>query len=155
VSARSELAGTATARAAAGDTDPDRLAGAAVAELLASSGVDAGAVPLLVIGIAHPDGAAGPISSPLLGGELASHVVGRVLADNGLTSAVPFGITVDEGQLARAAGECAVAMMTAEALTSAVVVTVSVPPVSAGPAAHLVANAFLLHRAEPEPTATD
>jgi hypothetical protein len=119
--------------------DPAVAAGAAVAGLLAWADVDAGTIPLVVVGLTGPGSGAGAPRSPLLDGEVAHHVVGRVLTDNGLTAAIPVGIAADGPRLAAAARECAAAIMAAEDLAVAVLVTVSAPdPVTGEPAAEAV-----------------
>ena len=139
---------TGMLRTAPAGSDPAVLAGAVVGELLAGAEVPATAVPLVVIGLARPGTGVGAPRGPLLDGEVAHHMVGRVLTDNGLTGAVPFGVAVDEEPLTAAVRDCAAALLAAEGLDLAVLVTVAEP---VGPTGELVAEASLLRRG-PTPT---
>jgi hypothetical protein len=129
----------------AGGTDGCVLAGEAIAQVLAEGGVDAEAVPLVVVGLADPGVEAGPVLSPLLDGELANRVAQRILVENGLLSAVPLGLTAEHDRLADTARECAAAIIAAEDLEMALVVTVRLP---ADGTADAIAHALVLHRAD-------
>jgi len=111
----------------AGDVgaDPVTVAAAAIADLLAGADVDAGAVPLVVVGIAAPGVGTPAARSPLINGDLSHHVVSQVVTANGLTSAVPFGVAAEEDRLAAVSRDCATALLATDGLDVAVVVTVS------------------------------
>lgn len=115
------LPGVTVTLTAAPGTDPAELAGAAVRDLLNAASLDPSAVPLLVLGCADP--AAWPdTAGALLDGDFAAGVVHRVLLTNGLTTAVPLGVSLDPARVEELAAETASAIMAAEGLTCAVVV---------------------------------
>jgi 3-oxoacyl-[acyl-carrier-protein] synthase-3 len=131
----------AVSRAGDVGVDPVMVAAAAVADVLAGADIDAGTVPLVVLGISAPGVGTGAAQSPLLSGDLSHHVVSHVVTANGLTSAVPFGIAVEEARLAAVTRDCATALMAMDGLEVAVVVTVSTPGHGIGA---LVAEASVL-----------
>ncbi|EGX59845.1 hypothetical protein SZN_10553 [Streptomyces zinciresistens K42] len=129
---------------AAPDADPVALAGAAVRGLLDTAPLDPAGVPLLVVGCADPADWPRSTESALLDGEFAADVVRRVLVGNGLVAAVPLGVSLDPARVEDLAGEAAAALVTAEGLDCALVVTTSVRD------GRLIATAAALHPASPD-----
>jgi hypothetical protein len=130
-----------TSLTAGADADPVELIAEAVGAVLAESNTSRDSVALVVLAWANPGEWQGAPRSPMLDGDFASGVVRRVLLSNGLVNAVPLGVSLSE-PVERLAIDCAVGLMLAEHLETAVAGSLSVS--GHGDATQLVAAASAL-----------